>query len=78
MSREEMDQALDQAFKTVFGKMPPSGTELRRQKIEEQILAGKEVSFQDMKLIFDGKNREASFDRKVALSGSAQPTNNSG
>ena len=55
MSREEMDQALDQAFKTVFGKMPPSGTELRRQKIEEQILAGKEVSFEDMKLIFDGK-----------------------
>ena len=78
MSREEMDQALDQGFKTVFGKMPPSGTELRRQKIEEQILAGKEVSFQDMKLIFDGKNREASHERKVALSGSAQPTNNSG
>ena len=78
MSREEMDQALDQAFKSVFGKLPPSGTELRRQKIEEQIMAGKEVSFQDMKLIFDGNNREASFDRKVALSGSAQPTNNSG
>jgi len=78
MSREEMDYALDQAFKAVFGKLPPNGTELRRQKIEEQILAGKEVSFQDMKLIFDGNNREASHDRKVALSGSAQPTNNSG
>jgi hypothetical protein len=78
MSREEMDQALDQAFKTVFGKMPPSGTELRRQEIEKQMLARKEVSFEDMKFIFDGKNREASFDRKVALSGSAQPTNNSG
>ena len=78
MSREEMDQALDQAFKSVFGKLPPSGTELRRQKIEEQIMAGKEVSFQDMKLIFDGNNREASHVRKVALSGSAQPTNNGG
>jgi len=78
MSREEMDYALDQAFKAVFGELPPSGTELRRQKIEEQILAGKEVSFQDMKLIFDGKNREASHDRKVALSGIAQPTNNCG
>ena len=54
MSREEMDQALDQAFKTVFGKMPPSGTELRRQKIEEQMLARKEVSFEDMKFIFEG------------------------
>jgi len=54
MSREEMDYALDQAFKAVFGELPPSGTELRRQKIEEQILAGKEVSFQDMKLIFKG------------------------
>jgi len=54
MSREEMDYALDQAFKAVFGKLPPNGTELRRQKIEEQILAGKEVSFQDMKLIFEG------------------------
>ena len=78
MSREEMDQALDQAFKSVFGKLPPSGTELRRQEIEEQIMAGKEVSFQDMKLIFDGNNREASHVRKVALSGSAQPTNNGG
>ena len=54
MSREEMDYALDQAFKAVFGELPPSGTELRRQKIEEQILAGKEVSFQDMKFIFEG------------------------
>lgn len=70
MSREEMDYALDQAFKAVFGELPPSGTELRRQKIEEQILSGKEVSFEDMKLIF-----EASHDRKVALSGNAQPTN---
>jgi hypothetical protein len=78
MSREEMDQALDQAFKSVFGKLPLSGPELRRQKIEEQIMAGKEVSFQDMKLIFDGNNREASHVRKVALSGSAQPTNNGG
>ena len=75
MSREEMDQALDQAFKTVFGELPPSGTELRRQKIEEQIMARKEVSFEDMKFIFEGNNREASFDRKVALSGIAQPTN---
>ena len=41
-------------------------------------MAGKEVSFQDMKLIFDGNNREASHVRKVALSGSAQPTNNGG
>ena len=43
MSREEMDYALDQAFKSVFGKLPLSGTELRRQKIEEQIMAGKEA-----------------------------------
>ena len=78
MSREEMDYALDQAFKAVFGELPPSGTELRRQEIEKQMLAKKEVSFEDMKFIFDGNNREASFDRKVALSGSAQPTNNSG
>ena len=78
MSREEMDQALDQAFKAVFGELPPSGTELRRQKIKEQMLARKEVAFEDMKFIFDGKNREASHERKVALSGSAQPTNNSG
>ena len=78
MSREEMDYALDQAFKAVFGELPPSGTELRRQKIEEQMLARKEVSFEDMKFIFDGNNREASHERKVALSGSAQPTNNSG
>jgi len=55
MSREEMDQALDQAFKTVFGKMPPSGTELRRQEIEKQMLARKEVSFEDMKFIFEGE-----------------------
>ena len=54
MSREEMDQALDQAFKTVFGKMPPSGTELRRQEIKKQMLARKEVSFEDMKFIFEG------------------------
>ena len=78
MSREEMDYALDQAFKAVFGELPPSGTELRRQEIEKQIMARKEVSFEDMKFIFDGKNREASHERKVALSGSAQPTNNSG
>jgi hypothetical protein len=78
MSRDEMDYALDQAFKAVFGELPPSGTELRRQKIEEQILARKEVSFEDMKFIFEGNNCEASHDRKVALSGSAQPTNNSG
>ena len=78
MSRDEMDYALDQAFKAVFGELPPSGTELRRQKIEEQILARKEVSFEDMKFIFEGKNREASHERKVALSGSAQPTNNGG
>ena len=74
MSREEMDYALDQAFKAVFGELPPSGTELRRQEIEKRVLAKKEISFEDMKLIFDGKNREASHDRKVALSGSAQPT----
>lgn len=78
MSREEMDYALDQAFKAVFGELPPSGTELRRQEIEKRVLAKKEISFEDMKLIFDGKNREASHDRKVALSGNAQPTNNYG
>ena len=78
MSRDEMDYALDQAFKAVFGELPPSGTELRRQEIEKQMLARKEVSFEDMKFIFDGNNREASHDRKVALSGNAQPTNNSG
>ena len=54
MSREEMDQALDQAFKTVFGTLPPSGTELRRQQIEDQARAGKEVSFEDMNFIFKG------------------------
>jgi len=27
MSREEMEKALDQAFKAVFGKLPPSGTD---------------------------------------------------
>ena len=52
MSREEMDQALDQAFKAVFGELPPSGTELRRREIENQVLEGKEIGFDDMKLIF--------------------------
>jgi hypothetical protein len=54
MSREEMDQALDQAFKTVFGTLPPSGTELRRQEIERRVMAKKEVSFEDMQFIFEG------------------------
>jgi hypothetical protein len=54
MSREDMDYALDQAFKAVFGKMPPSGTELRRQEIEKRVLAKKEISFEDMNFIFEG------------------------
>ena len=52
MSREEMDQALDQAFKTVFGELPPSGTELRRREIEKQAIEGDEIYFDDMKFIF--------------------------
>ncbi len=54
MSREDMDYALDQAFKAVFGKMPPSGKELRRQEIEKRVLAKKEISFEDMNFIFEG------------------------
>ena len=52
MSREEMEKALDQAFKAVFGKLPPSGTELRRREIEKQAIEGDEISFDDMKFIF--------------------------
>lgn len=54
MSKDEMDYALDQAFKAVFGELPPSGTELRRQEIEKQVMAKKEVSFEDMQFIFEG------------------------
>jgi hypothetical protein len=58
MNKEDMDHALNQAFKAVFGQLPPTGEELRRQQIEKEALAGKEISFEDVNFLF--KEQKAS------------------